>query len=160
MTCTNAFSLKSACKDCPFKKGNSYLNRNRVLEIYNYLAKDDLLFPCHKTTQNPERFAYDEAMDEIENQLNELEDLAKYADFKSRLYIDYNVATLEANLLKAMQEKEKICAGWLIIGKKEGVLFNNFRIRIAAMTNQFDPNQLCNEDNIYDSVAQAIDCHI
>ena len=54
---------------------------------------------------------------------------------------------------------EKICAGWLILGKKENLINNNFRLRMAQMQNLLSLDQFKNEDQIFDSAEEAIRSH-
>lgn len=45
------FDLKTPCANCPFRSDRVfYLGRNRVWEIVLSVARQDQLFPCHKTT--------------------------------------------------------------------------------------------------------------
>lgn len=43
------FKLKTPCKECPFLRGNRYLEKKRAEEIANYALRDDMTFACHKT---------------------------------------------------------------------------------------------------------------
>lgn len=45
------YSLKTPCKDCPFRKDiPAYLVPSRILEIERALVRSE--FPCHKTTHH------------------------------------------------------------------------------------------------------------
>ncbi|MGX8046783.1 hypothetical protein ACWTWS_19930 (plasmid) [Acinetobacter baumannii] len=56
-------------------------------------------------------------------------------------------------------KSEKVCAGWLILGKKEQIINNNFPLRLAQMQGLLQLNDLTREDEIYDSIEQAIEDH-
>lgn len=157
----NPFALKAACKDCPFKKGKSYLHPERIAGIIRDMSHDDSLFPCHKTTQNDARFEYNEAMENIENELEffDSESGPELEAYKQELYKKYNIEQLEQNLLDARLNTEKICAGWLILGKKENLINSNFRLRMAQMQNLLSLDQFKNEDQIFDSAEDAINSH-
>ena len=70
-----------------------------------------------------------------------------------------NIEQLEKNLLDARLNTEKICAGWLILGKKENLINSNFRLRMAQMQNLLSLDQFKNEDQIFDSAEDAINSH-
>ena len=57
------------------------------------------------------------------------------------------------------QKNEMYCAGMLILVKKEGMIFNNFPLRYAVGTGLLDLEQFKNEDQVYDSIADAISAH-
>lgn len=50
------FDLKSPCSNCPFRKDTlkGWLSSPRAKEIWDSVAFQDGLFPCHKTTQTIE----------------------------------------------------------------------------------------------------------
>ena len=45
----NTFNLKKGCKDCPFKKGNSYLHLDGLKARFDQATKQDMSF--HVTRQ-------------------------------------------------------------------------------------------------------------
>lgn len=154
----NPFELKAACKDCPFRKDRSYLRPERVREIMRYMSNEDLLFPCHKTTNNEARNTYEEATAILEEEL-ELSTRQDLDVLKAELEKELNFDQLSENLKFALINEEKICAGWLILGKKEGLILNNYRLRIALLQGLLSFDQFKNEDQIYDTVADAVNAH-
>lgn len=156
---SNPYALKSACKDCPFRKDMQYLTGPRILEIINYMKSDDVLFPCHKTVNIELRSNYGEAVSEIEDILSDAQDEEEHTALKSELFLTYGINEMEAKLLTSMHNEEKICAGWLILGKKEGIVFNNFLLRLAAMRGQLSLDELKDEGAVFDSINDAIKSH-
>ena len=53
-------------------------------------------------------------------------------------------------------KNHKICAGWLIFSKKTEILNNNFPIRLALMSGKLNPNEFINEDQVFDSIEEAM----
>lgn len=155
----NPFDLKAACKDCPFRKDQGYLHPERIAEIMRYMSHDDLLFPCHKTADNDARNAYDEAIENIELELEHLNYHRDVDDLESELHKMHNIDQLRLDLQNAMMNTEKICAGWLILGKKENLILNNFRLRLALMNNNLSMHQFKNENQIFDTLDEAIYTH-
>lgn len=45
------------------------------------------------------------------------------------------------------------------LSKKEKIILNNFRIRLALMTGQLTLDQFKNEEQIYENVADAVHAH-
>ena len=159
----NSFDLKAACKECPFRKGNGYLRPERILQIVNYMKFDDQLFPCHKTVSKDAREPYDEAMEQIDDELDWIIDKdidpIELENMRKQLEIKYNIPELLENVKFALMNSEKICAGWMILAKKEKIILNNFRIRLALMTGQLTLDQFKNEELIYENEAEAIYAH-
>lgn len=155
----NPYSLKAACKDCPFRKESTYLNETRMKNIISYMSNEDRLFPCHKTANREARNNYEEALAEIEDMLKDAHNEDERLALKKQLEGEYDLIELEKQVLNAMHNEEKICAGWLILGKKEGIIFNNFPLRLAAMNKQLSLDQFKDEDAVFDSVDEAIKAH-
>ena len=156
---SDPYALKSACKDCPFRKDTGYLSGERIRQIINYMDKDDALFPCHKTVNTELREEYNQVMSEIEDILTDAQTEQERTALRAELEIKYNLKELEERVLLSIQKEEKICAGWLILGKKENIVFNNLPLRLAAMTNRLSLDQFKDEDVIFDSIEEAIKAH-
>lgn len=155
------FKLKKACIDCPFKKGNSYLNPESLKMKIDAVTKQDQSFSCHKTVDYDAYNDYQEVSDEIEI----LADLASEGYSKDalekerqKLEDEFNFKEIRDQYNKT-QANEMYCAGMLILVKKEGMLFNNFPLRYAVGSGLLDINQFKDEDQVYDSIADAIFAH-
>lgn len=150
------FKLKSPCKDCPFLKESAYLLAARIDEIFEYVKSEDVLFPCHKTVDSDLEGDIEEFRNLIDEELHSLgleRNEANIMKFTLDRAEDIGLSD------RIAEANESVCAGWLILAKKEQVLFNNFRIRLAAMSQQFDPNQLKNEDSVFNSISDARNAH-
>lgn len=150
------FNLKSPCKDCPFLKTSAYLSAARIDEIFEYAKSKDLLFPCHKTVDRDLEGDLEEFRELIDEELEELG--------IERTESNVMNLTLQRSEEMGLQDRinaadESACAGWLILAKKEQVLFNNFRIRLAAMRNKFKPDQFRKEDLVFDTIEDARKAH-
>jgi len=153
----NKFALKASCKDCPFRKDSGgYLPPERVREIVNYMSKDEALFPCHKTVGTA-RTNLNEALELLEDELS-FNGLSQNLTARKELEEKYQIDNLQEALLEEMKS-EKVCAGWLILGKKEQIINNNFPLRLAQMQGLLRLNELTREEEIYDSIEQAISDH-
>ncbi|EPL0898375.1 hypothetical protein [Acinetobacter lwoffii] len=147
----NPFSLKSPCKDCPFKKDKNYLRADRIQEIMDYMIKDDEIFSCHKTVDYEAIGEFNEALEELEYRVDEIDSFDK-EKARDEVYERYKDRYTAGN--------EKVCAGWLILGKKENIIFNNFRLRVAAMEGLLNIDEFKNEEDVFESVEEAIKGHI
>ncbi|HGF9505161.1 TPA: hypothetical protein ACJEU7_002379 [Acinetobacter baumannii] len=152
-----SFSLKAACVDCPFKKGKGYLTPERIEGIMDVMKSEDGIFPCHKTVSG-ERQEYEEVLSQIMDIASEIEDLHERQLEIEKLKIEYNLADYEAKYIKSLED-EKVCAGWLILSEKEGILFNNFRMRLAAMQGLLDMGTYKNKELVYDTIDEAMKAH-
>ncbi|NLZ23939.1 hypothetical protein HB371_18385 [Acinetobacter baumannii] len=153
----NKFVLKASCKDCPFRKDSGgYLHPERVREIVNYMSKDDALFPCHKTVGTA-RTNLNEALELLEDELA-FNGLSHDLKARKELEENYEIHKLQEAVMEEMKS-EKVCAGWLILGKKEQIINNNFPLRLAQMQGLLQLNELIREDEIYDSIEQAVSDH-
>lgn len=152
--CDN-FKLKSACKDCPFKKGNGYLHPDRVKEIMSYMDEDKT-FPCHKTVIHDDGSEDYSIMKEIQNEVEKLnlDNISKNLLLKE-MYVEHGIS----RYVQDIENPNKICAGWLILGEKEGMLYNNFPLRFAAGLNLFNIEEYKNKDDVYDSIQEAVQSH-
>ena len=150
------FRLKSPCKDCPFLKDSAYLSAARINEIFEYARSDDVLFPCHKTVDADLEDDIAEFRELIDEELHNLGIERNEANIMKYTLDRAEAIGLQDRIVNA---KESACAGWLILAKKEKVLFNNFRIRLAAMSKEFDPDQLKNEDLVFNSISDARIAH-
>lgn len=91
----NFFTIKTSCKDCPFRKDiYPYLTAKRVKEIQSALEEKDVSFSCHKT-------------------------------------VDYINKTPRKKGFHKPTNKEKQCAGALILLIKSNTLLNNFLFKFA-----------------------------
>ena len=128
---TNLFSLKSPCKNCPFRKEQSYLNPGRIAEIMEYMSDQDLIFYCHKSSSLDCEVQYDEALELLENELNS--SIRALSDTEvDEIILKHEIPRLKYLLEHSRLTTQKVCAGWLILGKKEELIFNNFRLRLAV----------------------------
>lgn len=150
------FKLKSPCKDCPFLKESAYLSAARINEIFEYARSDDVLFPCHKTVDTDLEADIEEFRELIDEELHNLGIERNEANVMKYTLDRAEDIGLQDRIVDA---NESACAGWLILAKKEKVLFNNFRIRLAAMSKEFDPDQLKNEDLVFNSISDARIAH-
>jgi len=155
----DTFGLKAACKDCPFRKENGYLTAQRVEQIIDYMRNGDLLFPCHKTVNHELRIDHRDAVEEIEDIISDANSEEERQKLKVKLEAEYNIKELEEALSQSIRNEEKICAGWLILGKKAGIVFNNFPLRFAAMRGELNLDLLKNEEDVFDSIEDAIKAH-
>ncbi|MCM1964112.1 hypothetical protein NCY62_19100 (plasmid) [Acinetobacter pittii] len=151
-----------------FEDDTARLNRSITLqkgkfEDINYMKFDDQLFPCHKTVSKDAREPYDEAMEQIDDELDWIidEDIdpIELENMRKQLEIKYNIPELLENVKFALMNSEKICAGWMILAKKEKIILNNFRIRLALMIGQLTLDQFKNEELIYENEAEALYAH-
>lgn len=156
------FNLVKACKDCPFKKGMTYLRGEGVLERIDDVRKRDRSFACHKTID------YDahNQLQQIEEDINdELESLRNDGCSHKALFDRRIELAQEFGLHDAIQEYEKTkkdemyCAGMLILAKKSGFIMNNRALRFAVASGMLDLNKFVDEDEVYDSVEQAVEAH-
>ena len=152
------FSLKKACKDCPFKKGNSYLHPEALKMRIDQVTKKDQSFSCHKTVDYDVYTDYQEALDLVDEMRNDRCNESKIKEEREKLENELNFLDLSNRYMQS-QNNEMYCAGMLILVKKEGMIFNNFPLRYAVGTGLLDLEQFKNEDQVYDSIADAISAH-
>lgn len=156
------FNLVKACQDCPFKKGMTYLTGLGALERINDVRYNDASFTCHKTIDYD---AFNE-LEEIENDIKEeleflRENGCSHQDlFNKRIELAQELGLHDAiQKYEATRKDEMYCAGMLILAKKSGFLMNNRALRYAVASNLLDPNKFIDEDEVYDSVEQAVEAH-
>lgn len=157
----NFFNLVKACKDCPFKKGNAYLHPEGLMMRIEQVRDQDLSFSCHKTVAYGERERLDEINEVIEDELSELPTTCSHQEVQAKKIELAKELGLEEAIAeyKQHQDKEMMCAGMMILAKKEEFAFNNRIIRFAAMRGILDMNQYKDEDEVYDSIDQALKAH-
>lgn len=155
------FNLKSACKDCPFRRNSRVvLNGPRIQGIMDDLS-NDMSFTCHKTIASGHS-EFDEIREEIEVELQFMA-----AEKYSHAEIHQRRIELmeEPHYKEALEEYEKnrgsemYCAGAVILAKKTGKLFNNAALRYAVGSGLLDLNQYIDEDGVFDSVEEAVNYH-
>lgn len=150
-----------ACKDCPFKKGQAYVQPEGLMMRIEQVRDQDMTFRCHKTVAYGER----ERLNEIEEAIKEELDLVATTCSKPELQAKKIELAQEFGLAEALAEYQKyedqemMCAGMMILAKKEGFAFNNRVIRFAAMSGLLNMDQYRDEDEVYDSVDQAVEAH-
>lgn len=156
------FNLVKACKDCPFRKGMTYLNEHGILERINDVRHHDKSFTCHKTIDYDAYNELEEIKRDIKEELESLrEDGCSHKDlFNKRIEmvqefgLDDAIQKYEAN-----KNEEMYCAGMLILAKKSGFLMNNRALRYAVTSNLLNPDKFIDEDEVYDSIEQAVEAH-
>lgn len=156
------FNLVKACKDCPFKKGMSYLSEQGLMERINDVRFGDKSFTCHKTID------YDahSQLEEIKNEINEeieflIEQNCPHDEvMKKRIELveEYGLANAQQAYDNSVKD-EMYCAGMLILAKKSGFIFNNRALRYAVSQNLLDLNQFIDEHEVYDSIEDAAAAH-
>ncbi|AWL27180.1 hypothetical protein DJ533_00410 (plasmid) [Acinetobacter defluvii] len=158
----NTFNLKKACKDCPFKKGNTYLHPEGLKERFNHVTKQDRSFSCHKTVDYDAYNEYREAQSEIEEILQCMaEDGHSFKEIsteRQKLESDPHFIDVRDKYQTTLKN-EMYCAGMLILVKKENMIFNNFPLRYAVSKGLLDLNQFKDEHEVYDSIHEAINAH-
>ena len=105
---------------------------------------------------------YREVQDEIEDIL---EDMAHEGHSQTEINTERlklesteHFKELTHNYQKS-QVNEMYCAGMLILGKKENMIFNNFPLRFAVAKGLLDLDQFKDEHQVYDSIEQAMKSH-
>lgn len=156
------FNLVKACKDCPFRKGMTYLTEAGLMERINSVRYHDQSFTCHKTIDYD---AYNE-LEDIETEIREELQLMREEGcnheqlFKKRIELAKEYGLDEAiQKYEATKYDEMYCAGMLILAKKSGFLMNNRALRYAVSSKLLDPNKFIDEDEVYDSIEQAAEAH-
>lgn len=156
------FNLVKACKDCPFKKGKSYLSEKGLMERINDVKHHDKSFICHKSID----YSASNPVTEIEDDINEEIDFLKEQGCdKTELLVKRIELVEEYGLIQVKQKYEETlknemyCAGMLILAKKAGFIMNNRALRYALSENLLDLDQFVDEDEIYDSVEEAAQAH-
>lgn len=149
---SDPFSLKAPCKDCPFRNTNTVLRPERIEEIMSYM-NNDKTFPCHKTViydSSNEEYAL---MKKLINSLQDknLDNISMNQELE-KLYQENDLV----DFVKNYNKNQKICAGWLILGEKEGILYNNFPLRYAALNGMFKIEDYKQKDEVYCSLESAI----
>lgn len=156
------FNLVKACKDCPFKKGMSYLSEEGVLERINDVRYGDKSFTCHKTID------YDalSELNEVHAQIDDEVEILSISGCSRTELIEKKLELVEeyglANAIEAYEKSKKdemYCAGMLILAKKAGFLMNNRALRYAVAQDLLDLNQFVDENEVFDSVEEALESH-
>lgn len=157
----NFFNLVKACKDCPFKKGQSYLSREGLLLRIEQVRSEDLTFRCHKTIAYGEREQLTEIENSIQEELSSMPASSTTAELEAkRIELAQEFGLDEAILAyKPFQDAEMMCAGMMILAKKEGFVFNNRALRFAVISGILNLDQYKDEDQVYDTIEQAVQAH-
>jgi hypothetical protein len=155
------FNLVKACKDCPFKKGNTYLSGEGIMMRIEHVRDQDLTFRCHKTVEYGAQEEFLEIQEYIEEEIASMPLTCTREDVQAKRIELAKEHGLEKALAEyqASEQSEMMCAGMMILAKKEGFAFNNRAIRFAAMSGILDMDQYKDEHEVYDSIQEAVEAH-
>ncbi len=156
------FNLVKACKDCPFKKGMTYLTEQGLMERIDDVRHNDASFTCHKTIDYGASNELKEIETDIEEELEYLRSKGcekhELAAKRLELVEEYGFDQALQNY-QATQKDEMYCAGILILAKKADFIMNNRALRYAVASGLLDLDKFIDEDEVYDSVEQAAEAH-